>query len=295
MRWGYYVALLGMGAAWGLVFPITKIAVSTGYKPFGILVWQMVIGVFLMGTFTLLRGRKLVFSRKYLLLFTGIACLGAVVPNYFSYTATANLPGGIMPILIALVPLFSLPIALLFGYDKPALWRFVGVMMGGAAVILLIGPKASLPDPTKTGFVLLGVVAPIAYAFEGIFMTWINEKRLDPFQILFGSSIVGLILSVPLALATGTFINPLVPWTAPEWAVLGSTIVNQIAYVGYIWLIGRTGPVFASQVAYLVTAFGVLGSMVILGERYSGYIWAALGLMLIGLFLVQPRRGKKEA
>jgi drug/metabolite transporter (DMT)-like permease len=289
MRLTYYVALILMGAAWGLVFPVTKIAVSTGYKPFGILVWQMVIGIVVMGGITLLRRRRLVFSRKYMLLFVGIACLGAVVPNWFSYTATAHLPAGIMSILIALVPLFTLPIALVMGYDTPSLYRFIGVALGGVGVVLLIGPESSLPEPGKVGFVLLGVVATVCYALEGNFMTWMGKTGLDPFQTLFGAGIIGFGLSVPLALGTGTFIDPLVPWGAAEWAVLAGTIVNQVAYVGYIWLIGRAGPVFSSQVAYLVTAFGVLGSMVILGERYSGYIWAALVLMLIGLFLVQPR------
>ncbi len=285
----YYVALILMGAAWGLVFPITKIAVSTGYKPFGIVVWQMVIGIVLMGGVTLIRHKPLVFSKDYLLLFAGVACLGAVIPNYFSYTATANLPAGIMSILIALVPLFAMPIALAMGYEKPSLIRFAGVGVGAAAVLLLIGPAASLPDPAKMGFVLLGIVAPLAYGAEGNFLQWIGSKGLDAFQILFGASIVGFVIAVPLAVGTGTFINPLKPWATPEWAVLGATIVNQIAYVGYIWLIGRAGTVFAAQVAYLVTGFGVLGSMLILGESYSGYIWAALGLMLVGLFLVQPR------
>ena len=30
-------------------------------------------------------------------------------------------------------------------------------------------------------------------------------------------------------------------------------------------------------------------SITLLGESYSPYIWAALALMLVGIFLVQPR------
>lgn len=278
-----------MGAAWGLTFPLTKIALSSGHSPFGILVWQMVVGTILMGAITLARGRSLLLARRYLLLFTGISVLGAVFPNYFSYTATANLPAGVMSILIALVPLFSMPIALLMGYEKPALKRISGIGFGAAAVLLLIGPEASLPDPTKFGFVLLGMLAPLAYGAEGNFLKWAGDTGLDPFQMLFGASVIGLAIVVPLALGMGVFINPLQPWNAPEWAIVGATIVNQITYVGYIWLVGRTGPVFAAQVSYLVTGFGVVASMLILGESYSGYIWAALVLMLFGLFLVRPR------
>ncbi len=285
----YYLALILMGAAWGVVFPITKIALSSGYHPFGIAVWQMVVGIVVMGAISLARRKKLVFSKPYLLLFFGIACLGSIIPNYFSYTATANLPAGIMSVLIALVPLFAMPISLALGYEKPALKRFIGLSMGAFAVLLLIGPAASLPDPAKYGFVLLGALASLAYGAEGNFLKWVGNKGLDPFQMLFGASIAGLIIALPITFAMGVSINPIKPWGPPEWAILGSTVVNQIAYLGYIWLIGRTGPVFAAQVAYLVTGSGVLASMLILGESYSGYFWIAMALMLLGLFLVQPR------
>ena len=33
----------------------------------------------------------------------------------------------------------------------------------------------------------------------------------------------------------------------------------------------------------------IIWAMLILGERFSPWVWAALGVMLLGLFLVQPR------
>ncbi|WP_456390357.1 DMT family transporter [Profundibacter sp.] len=285
----YYLALVLMGVVWGLVFPITKIALSTGYKPFGIMVWQMVIGIVLMGAIILFRGKKPVFSARYMLLFIGIAALGTLIPNYFSYTATANLPAGVMSILIALVPLFAMSIALLTGGERPGVLRLLGLGFGAAAVFLLIGPAASLPDPTKYGFVLLGMLAPLAYGLEANFLQWIGDQDIDPFQMLFGACIIGLLISLPIVLGSGGYITPFQPWGVPEWAIVAASVVNQIAYVGYIWLVGRAGAVFASQVGYLVTGAGVVASMLMLGERYSGYIWAALALMMVGLFLVRPR------
>ena len=66
----------------------------------------------------------------------------------------------------------------------------------------------------------------------------------------------------------------------------------MVAYTGYIWLVGRAGAVFASQVAYVVTLGGVLLSALFLGERYSAWVWSALALMIAGLALVQPRRAR---
>ena len=64
----------------------------------------------------------------------------------------------------------------------------------------------------------------------------------------------------------------------------------MITYTGYIWLVGRTGAVFASQVAYIVTLSGVFLGITILGENHSPLVWLALVFMLIGLVLVQPRK-----
>jgi len=285
----YYAVLIAMGAAWGAVFPITKIAVSTGYKPYGILVWQAVIGIVLSGVVTLVRRRKLSFRREHIGLFLGISLLGSVIPNYFTYTATAHLPAGVISIVIALVPLFSMPMALMLGFEKASAIRFLGAISGAAAIGLLIGPEASLPDPSKIGFLFLALVAPLIYAAEGNFMTWYGPRGLDAMQILFGASVVGLVISVPMAVGLGQVITPFQPWDAPVRAIFFAAILNWAAYVSFVWLIARTGPVFSSQVAYLVTGWGIIWSMVFLGERYSIWVWGAFGLMLLGILLVRPK------
>lgn len=288
-----YLVLILMGAAWGLVFTVIKVAVSTGHQPFGILLWQSLIGVALSAVILLFRGKSLALSRRYFWLYFGVAVLGTVFPNYFSNLAAAQLPAGIMVIIVALVPLFAMPVALLMGYEKLSYIRLSGILFGALAVGLLVGPKASLPEPEKVFYVVLAILMPLAYGVEGNFLMWFGQRAPeplpDPVQILYGASLVGLILAVPLALLSGQFINPIRVWGLPEYAIVAASMINWIAYVGYVWLIGRAGPVFAAQVAYLVTGFGVIWAMLLLGETYSVYIWAALGLMMVGLLLVQPR------
>jgi drug/metabolite transporter (DMT)-like permease len=54
--------------------------------------------------------------------------------------------------------------------------------------------------------------------------------------------------------------------------------------------IANSGPLFASQVAFLVTISGVLWGMLIFGETHSSWVWLSLVLMLIGMSLVSPKR-----
>ncbi|HEY5700634.1 MAG TPA: EamA/RhaT family transporter, partial [Gammaproteobacteria bacterium] len=66
-------------------------------------------------------------------------------------------------------------------------------------------------------------------------------------------------------------------------------------YTGYIWLVGASGPIFSSQISYVVTLSGVFLSAVILSESYSPWVWLALILMIAGLALVQPRQAAEPA
>ncbi|MEE9387924.1 MAG: DMT family transporter [Paracoccaceae bacterium] len=293
LKTGFYLALVLIGAAWGLTFPLTKLAVSTGHQPLGIIVWQQVGALLLTGLLCILRGSSLKLKRQNFGLYLGIALLGTVVPSYFSYTAASHLPAGVMSIIIALVPLVALPIALIMGYETPMLKRMLGLVFGAVAVVLLVGPGANLPEPGSAIFVPVAMLATLAYGGEANFLEWSSRQKSglmpDPFQILFGASLVGLIITLPLAMGLGHFINLSVDWSTPERSILYITILSTLAYSGYIWLISRTGPVFAAQVAYLVTGFGVLWSLYLLDETYSAWVWLALAMILAGLFLVQPK------
>ena len=292
---GPMFALLIMGAGWGITTPLSNIAVSTGHQPLGLVFWQLVIGAVLLEAIVFVRGGRLALGRRQITLYLAIALLGTILPNTASYRAAAHLPAGVMSIVIAMVPMFAFPIALALGQDRFSIARVVGLGLGLGGVALLVGPEASLPDRAMVAFIPLALIAPFFYGLEGNFVGKFGTAGLDPIEVLFGASVFGAVLSLPLALGFGHWLNPLGGFGAPESALVLSSIVHALVYAGYVWLVGRAGAVFAAQVSYLVTIFGVGWAMLILDEAYSGYIWGALGLMLLGMFLVQPRDREEVA
>jgi len=289
-----YLLLLFTGVGWGLTVPFTRVAVLTGYQPLGLVFWQLVIVAVMSGVMTIRSGRPLPFQRKYFVLFLGVILLGTILPDYLLYTAAAELPAGILAIVTSMVPMFSLPMALALGFERPSVLRILGTICGAISIMLMIGPETSLPDPSKMAFVLVGLGAALFYAAQGNFVAWYGAMNLNAFQVLFGSSVLGLVFMTPAALISGQFITPLVPWGAAEWAILGTSVFHFAAYAGFLSLLTSAGPVFTSQVGYLVTGSGVAWSMLLLGERYSNWVWAAFVLMLIGIILVQPRKAQKS-
>lgn len=281
--------LVALGMTWGLTIPLTKIAVSTGHKPLGLIFWQMLIATIALSVISVARRAGPDLNRRTLVYFLTIGLLGTIFPNSFSYLAASHLPAGVMGIVIATVPMFSLGIALGLGIERPSLRRGMGVLLGAGAVVLLVGPETSLPDPDKAIFVLVALVAPFCYGAEGNYIATRAPADVDPVVTLLGASAIGCLIAWPLAASTNSWVDLFTPWGPAEWALLLSSLCHVVAYTSYIWLVGKAGPVFASQAAYVVTGSAVLLSALILSETYSGWVWSALILMIAGLALVQPR------
>jgi drug/metabolite transporter (DMT)-like permease len=221
-----------------------------------------------------------------------VALFGAVLPDIFYYLSAIHLPGGIMAITATCSTMFALPIAILLGNERFEPLRLLGLLFGLAGILLLVGPEASLPEGTAAIWVLIALCGPALYATEGNLVAHWGTQGLDPLQVVLGASLVGLIFVGPLALVSGQWINPFVEFGRAETALAVGAALHALVYATYVWLVGRAGSVFAAQSSYIITAFGVLSSMVLLSESYSHWVWLALTVMMLGMFLVQPRPAK---
>ncbi len=291
MKTSILVALLVLiGIMWGSTVPFTKMAVATGHNPLGLIFWQLLIAALCLYPVARIRKSHLPWDGPSLRLYAVVALLGTIFPNAFSYWAAFHLPGGVMALTIATVPVFTLVIALAIGSEKLDMKRVLGLSLGLAAVALLVLPDSSLPDPSKAIFVFVALVAPFAYGVEANYLARASLPTVGPIATLLGASILGTVISLPLAVVVDGFVNPVASFGKAETALIISSVLHVLAYSGYIWLIGQAGAVFSAQVAYIVTPAGVALSALLLGETPSLWLLVALVLMLIALSLVQPRQ-----
>lgn len=280
--------LVLMGAGWGITLPLTKIVVSTGYKHFGLIFWQLAIGAFVMAIIGAYRGTALPAGRAQIAICLMVLLFGTLIPNTTSFQVAVHLPAGILSLLLSMVPMWAFPIALMMGQDRFSWKRFAGLACGLSGVLIIAVPGAEAMN-LPLFWVLLALVSGLCYAFEGNLVSKFGTAGMDPFQVLYGASLIGAVIMLPVAIATGQWIQPSAVFTQAGQAHVLSSIIHVIVYTAYVWLVGRAGPVFAVQVSYLVTGFGVFWAKLILSEAYAPGIWAAMGLMFVGMYLVQPR------
>ncbi|WP_085863334.1 DMT family transporter [Pseudooctadecabacter jejudonensis] len=283
-----WVALILFGAGWGIMQPLTKIAVSGGFEPFGIMVWQGVASLVLGGLLSARYGPPR--GRWQWLFCAQVAVLGTLIPHFASFTAIAHLPAGLMAIIMALIPIFALLMGGVIGLEPVTARRALGIGCGLAAIAVIAATHGDMGTDLGTGplwAVGVAVVAPLCYATNSTLTSARGLYGMHPLQALAGSALLFLPVATGGAVITGQLKG--LGADLPSLAVAGSVVGHTLIYAGFLWLIARSGAVFASQTAYLVTGFGVLWSMVLLGERYALAIWLALALMLAGLSLVRPR------
>lgn len=280
--------LVAMGAGWGLSIPLSKIAVSTGYKHFGLIFWQLVIGAIMMGVVCYLRGTGLPKGRRQFGICLMVATFGTMIPNTTSYQAIAHLPAGIASILLSTVPMWAFAVALLLRLEAFAWQRILGLILGLCGVFIIALPGASVSD-IAVFWVMIGLISGLCYGVEGNLVAKFGTAGMDPFQVLYGASLMGAVIMLPVALLSGQWVSPDAAYTAAGQAMIAASLIHVVVYAGYVWMVGRAGPVFAVQVSYLVTGFGVFWAKIILAEAYSSGVWVALLFMFAGMYLVQPR------
>ncbi len=282
-----YFLILGAGVIWGATFSLALIATAQGAHPLGLSAWQVVLtalfflGVFLFSRFTLFNPRHI---RHYLVL----ALVGITAPNLFYYYAAPHLSAGILAITVSTVPLFTYAIMLLLRFESMVVRRMAGIVVGMIAILLLVVPDHGFSSDDASLWILLVLVCALLYAIENVYIGRGIDASIDIRELLFASSLIASLIQFPLAYYLG--IHESWTWLATDagLAIAGTALGSSVAYAMFFYTIKTSGPVFASQCAYVVTISGVIWGIMIFSEQHTTWVWISVIVMLLGLLLVNP-------
>ena len=284
-----YTLLLAMGIGWGLAVSLSKIGALNGGHPVGLALWQVSVSSLLLLAITLIARRPPVLRADYIRFSLICGVVGVSFPAMSLFWAALHLPAGIVAIAFASMPLFTYLLSVLLKVEEADPRRLAGVVIGLAAMLLIILPDSALPGPGLAGWVALTLLASISMSVENVYAGGFRPAGLTSYTLSFGRQFGAVVVLLPAALLTGTALPVAGDWGPVQWAATGTGIISGLAYTVLLFVIARSGPVFASQTAYVVTLAGVGWGMLIFGEQHSVWIWAALALTVAGTALVRPR------
>ena len=284
-----FFCLLICGGVWGATPSLARLATSEGADPLGLSLWQGVLGGSLLLAISLLRGRRLPLSRTHLKFYIVCGNSGTLLPNVVMFSAAPHITVGAMSMIISMVPLLTYLQSLLVRIDRPSLGRLLGIALGAAAMGLLVLPGGDADSSSAPGWIAIAIIIPCCFGFESVYVAVRRPPKMDSITLVAGMLLAGGVMLAPVVLMTGTALPLYPPWGTVEWATVGMAMCNVASYSLFLYLIGLSGPVFATQSAYFVTLFGILWGMLIFGEQHPVWFWLALGLLFSGMLLVKAR------
>lgn len=212
---------------------------------------------------------------RWLLAFT-LAELAA--PWLFVGRAEIHLTSSVTGLLIASVPLVGAVLYRALGYEHFSARRIVGLLIGFAGVVTLVGVDLRGAD---LGPVLALLVPALGYAVGPL----IIARKLDD---LAGIGVITASLCVASALYAPYAVTHLPASVSLEVvaAVCGLALVcTALAFVLFFDLIVEVGPARSTVITYVNPAVAILLGVLVLGEPLTGGIVVGFPLILIGSYL----------
>ena len=285
--------LLMIGGLWGFFFILIKNTVTSGIHPTAYVFWFCLGSGLVVLIIGLLRGRRPPMSKRHLIYYFRAAALRFTIANAILYAAQGKLPVGVMAVIMAFTPIFTHLVSLIAGVEKLAWLRLWGILFGFVGVLIIVVPKASLPDPSLTIWVLIGFGTPLLHGLAYVFLSDSNRPPdIDSLQLATGTLLAAAAMALPISLAIGEFYILAPPFTNGELTMILHFVLAGFNFYGVFELLRIAGPTYMSQSSFLSVIFGVFFGIVLLGEQHSLYMWVAIALILGGVALVNARRAK---
>ncbi|HEU0012162.1 MAG TPA: drug/metabolite exporter YedA [Longimicrobium sp.] len=208
--------------------------------------------------------------------------------------AERTVPSGVAALLVAMVPLWMVLLDWLrTGGVKPAKRTWVGLLVGFAGMVLLVGPGelagGGAVDPLGAGLVMLGSVA---WAFGSIYSRRAPLPS-SPFvatamEMMSGGALLlvaGLLRGEAAGLDPAEFSGrSLLAWG--YLAVFGSLI----AFSAYIWLLGVSTPARVSTYAYVNPLVAVFLGWAMAGEPVTARVLGAAAVIILAVAVITSGR-----
>lgn len=286
-----YLAFVLLGLIWGSNFIFMKWA-SELITPGQIVFLRVLFGFLPIFIFALVRGSLRKEHFKYGHHFFVMSLLATSIYYYAFAKGTSLLLSGIAGMLSASIPLCTFLAAFIFLRDEVITQRkAMGILLGFLGVLCIARPWSSGMDSMNLEgvlYMLLGSFSVgISFVYAGKFLTnrHISAEALSTYQV--GFALVFLSFVTDFNGITQIQNQPRALWGM----ILGLGLAGTgLAYVLYYFIVDRLGAVTAASVTYIPPVVALVIGWFLVGEPIDGLDLAAMGLILLGVFLLRGKR-----
>jgi drug/metabolite transporter (DMT)-like permease len=280
VSWKAWSAFAALGIIWGVPYFFIKLAVLE-LSPFVVAWGRVILAAVILLPVAWHRGalRSLAGRKGPIVAF---ALVEFVIPFVVISLGERWIDSSVTGILIAGVPLTITLISRFFGvHERLGLWRVVGLLVGLAGVVALLG-LGTLSTAQQWAGVGCMMIATVGYAI-GPLIIQRHLSELDSIGAIAASLLVASILLLIPALVT-------FPRTIPSATALCSIAVlgcvcTAVAMLLMFYLVGHAGAARASVITYINPVVATPLGMAVLHEHLGVGGGIASVLILLGSWL----------
>ncbi len=285
-----WLQLLLLSLLWGGSFLFNAIGV-TGLPPLTLVLLRVALAAGVLNSVLGAWGYPLWRQRHHWRLFCAMGLLNNVVPFCLIVWGQTQIASGIAAILNATTPFFTLLLAHLWTVDERMTpGRLVGVLLGLAGAVLVIGPQLLRELGMHSVAELAVLAAALSYACAGIFGRRFADQGITPLVGATGQVTASTVLLLPVVLWVD------LPWQLPPpawtvWAAVAGLAIfsTALAYLIYFRLLAAAGASNLLLVTLLIPVSAVLLGSLFLGEVPDLRHFAGMGLIGAGLLVIDGR------
>jgi drug/metabolite transporter (DMT)-like permease len=184
-------------------------------------------------------------------------------------------------------------LAAMIALERPNLRRLAGLGVGFAAVAVVLLTRSSGSAENNNIWLLAALSLPLLLAVHTLLMTR-RPRDIDAFATVGIMMALSAVFLSPIAVASDAMFWPSVRFGEREVIIVVLGAGSAIAVALALNIVATAGAVFASQMAYSQTLAGIAWGMLLLNERLSPIAWGSFALVIIGFWLVEPKRAGEE-
>jgi drug/metabolite transporter (DMT)-like permease len=273
--------LLLLSAIWGASFIFFRVIVPVLGPVVTVELRVLIAGIALLIYATLIRAN--LEWRKHGLWYAIVGLMNSAIPFALIAYSEVRLTASLASILNASTPLFTAILAAIFFRDPLTSRKILGLILGFAGVVVLVGWSPLEPDLTTYLSIAAMLGATFFYGLSSN-LTRLKLKSAPPLGAAVGSQLASSLALLPLVPFNPA---PATPDLTVLLCLLGLALAcTAFAYILYFRLILEIGATRSSIVTFVVPVFGVFWGALFLREPVGLEKILACAIILIGASLV---------
>lgn len=289
-----WLALIALSIIWGGSFFFIEVALDD-FPAFTIVALRVMLAALVLWSVVLIFGLKVPNLPKLWLAFLIMGLLNNALPFGLITWGQTQITASFASILNTAMPFFTVIVAgLLLPDEKISPLKILGVLIGFIGVFAMINfPQFDTHGQIWAQFAILG--GGLSYAFACVYGRRFQLMHIHPIVLAAGQTSAASLFMLPVALGVDGVPNISHVSMASLASIIALGVLSTAtAYVLYFKILASSGAVNLSLVTLLIPVSAIFLGIVVLGERLTLIHVIGMGLITLGLSVIDGRLWRRN-